>query len=174
MPSQKWAYISGNFLYIMSQVLHGVPISGTFGGMEQATPRENRRVFRSDADVVGTPAGEDCFSSYGKAMQWSNWTPHLTEFLSKIHNSTKNCSGGFLGCNHQKSKRAETTHESHLCKYHCLVHSPSSDKRWAIREAGFRINRIWVLSSTHWAGKSKHAQQQQFVFTSITFAGCHE
>ena len=68
---------------------------------------------RSDADVVGTPPGEDCFSFYGEAMQWSNWTPHLTEFLTKIHNSTKNCSGvvvgGFLGCNHQKSKRAETT-----------------------------------------------------------------
>ena len=108
------------------------------------------RVFRSDADVVGTPPGEDCFSCYGKAMQWSTWIPHLTEFLTKIHNSTENCSGvvvgGFLGCNHQKSKRAETTHESHLCKYLCLVHSPSSDKRWAIREAGARIDRIWVLS----------------------------
>ena len=84
------------------------------------------RVFRSDADVVGTPPGEDCFSFYGKAMQWSNWTPHLTKFLTKINNSTKNCSGvvvgGFLGCNHLKSKRTETTHESHLCKYQCLVH----------------------------------------------------
>ena len=112
----------------------------------------------SDADVVGTPPGDDCFSFYGKAMQWSNCILHLTEFLTKIHNSTKNCAGvvvgGFLGCNHQKSKRAETTHESHLCKYHCLVQSPSSDKRWAIREAGARIDRIWVLSSTHWAGDS--------------------
>ena len=35
MPFQKRAYISGNFLYIICQVLHGVPISGTFGGMEQ-------------------------------------------------------------------------------------------------------------------------------------------
>ena len=26
------------------------------------------RFFRSDADVVGTPPGEDCFSFYGKAM----------------------------------------------------------------------------------------------------------
>ena len=73
-----------------------------------------------------------------------------------MHNSTKNCSGvvvgGCLGCNHQRSKRAETTHESHLCKYHCLVHSPSSDKRWAIRETGASIDRMWVLSSTHWAG----------------------
>ena len=91
-----------------------------------------RTSFRSDADVVGTPPGEDCFSCYGKAMQWSKWTPHRTELLTKIHNSTKNCSGvvvgGFLGCSHQKSKRAETTHESHLCKYHCLVHG-RSDKR---------------------------------------------
>ena len=135
------------------------------GGMEpplRVLWESSRRVFRSDADVVGTPPGDDCFSFYGKAMRWSNWTPHLTEFLTKIHNSTKNCSGvvvgvvvgGFLGCNHQKSKRAETTHESHLCKYHCLVHSPSSDKRWAIHEAGARIDRIWVPSSTHWAGDS--------------------
>ena len=139
------------------QVLHGVPISGTFVGMEQPLKASTAgRVFRSNAGVVGTPPGEDCFSFYGKATQWSNWIPHLTEFLSKIHNSTQNCSGvvvgGFLGCNHQKSKRAETTHESRLCKYHCLVHSPSSDKRWAIREAGARIARIWALSSTHWAG----------------------
>ena len=35
MQSQKKVYISGNFLYIISQVLHVVPISGTFGGMEQ-------------------------------------------------------------------------------------------------------------------------------------------
>ena len=55
------------------------------------------RVFRSDADMVGTPPGDDCFSFYGKAMQWSNWTPHLTEFLTKIHNSTKNCSGVVVG-----------------------------------------------------------------------------
>ena len=41
------------------------------------------RVFRSDADVVGTPPGDDCLSFYGKAMQWSSWTPHLTEFLAK-------------------------------------------------------------------------------------------
>ena len=119
---------------------------------------ESSQQDESDADVVGTPPGEDCFSFYGKATQWSNWTPHLTEFLTKIHYSTKNCSGvvvgGFLGCNHQRSKRAETTHESHLCKYHCSVHSPSSDKRWAIREAGARIDRLWVLSSTHGAGDS--------------------
>ena len=51
----------------------------------------------SDADVVGTPPGDDCFSFYGKAMQWSNWTPHLTSSLTKIHNSTKNCSGLVVG-----------------------------------------------------------------------------
>ena len=26
---------------------------------------------------------------------------------------------------------------------------PSGDKRWAVREAAGRIDRIWVLSSTH-------------------------
>ena len=97
---------------------------------------------------------------FGPMLMW--WAPLLGKIASAFMaiglNSTKNCSGvvvgGFLGCNHQKSKRAETTHESHLCKYHCLVHSPSSDKRWAICEAGARIDRIWVLSSTHWAGDS--------------------
>ena len=34
MPLER-AYISGNLLQIISQVLHGVRISGTFGGMEQ-------------------------------------------------------------------------------------------------------------------------------------------
>ena len=66
-------------------------------------------------------------------MQWTSWVPSLTELLSKVHYSTKNSSGvvvgGMFGHTGPKSKRPETTHESHLCKYHCLVHSPSSDKR---------------------------------------------
>ena len=145
-PGPPW---SPNQLYLWG---HGTTPQGLVGILTAG------RIFRSDADVV-FPAGEDyCFSFYGKAMQWSNWTPRLTELLTKIHNSTKNCSGvavgGFLGCNHLKSKRPETTHESHLCKYHCRVHSPSSDKRCAIREASARIAQIWVLSSTHWAGDS--------------------
>ena len=82
-------------------------------------------------------------------MQWTNWVPSLTEFLTKAHHSTKNSSGvvvgGYLGT-HVKSKSAQTTHESHLCKYHCLV-----------REAGTRIDRIWVLTSTHWSSGSSSA-----------------
>ena len=85
------------------------------------------RVFRSDAEVAGTPTSEDCYSVYGKAMQWTNGVPSLTEFLTKAHRSTKNSSGlvvgGYLGSQHVTSKRAETTHESHLRKYHCLVHN---------------------------------------------------
>ena len=103
--------------------------------------------------------------SWGRLLQL--WQSHAMEQLDSTSYGVfdqksiirqKNCSGvvagGFLGCNHQKGKRAETTHKSHLCKYRCLVHSRSSDKRWAIREAGARIDRIWVLSSTHWAGDS--------------------
>ena len=127
------------------------PINGTSGGM---VPPLRVLWESSRQDEFFGPMLMFLWQSH--AME--QWTPHLTEFLTKIHNLTKNCSGvvvgGCLGCNHQKSKRAETTHESHLCKYHCLVHSPSSDKRWAIREAGARIDRIWVLSGTHWAGDS--------------------
>ena len=144
--------VSPNQWYVWA---HGTTPQGLVGILTAG------RVFRSDAEVVGTPKGEDCFSFYGKAMQWTNWVPSLTEFLTKAHHSTKNSSGvvvgGYLGSQHVKSKNAQTTHESHLCKYHCLVHSPSSDKRWAIREAGARIDRIWVLSSTHWSSSSSSA-----------------
>ena len=144
--------VSPNQWYVWA---HGTTPQGLVGILTAG------RVFRSDAEVVGTPKGEDCFSFYGKAMQWTNWAPSLTEFLTKAHHSTKNSSGvvvgGYLGSQHVKSKSAQTTHESHLCKYHCLVHSPSSDKRWAIREAGARIDRIWVLSSTHWSSSSSIA-----------------
>ena len=144
--------VSPNQWYIWA---HGTTPQGLVGILTAG------RVFRSDAEVVGTPNSEDCFSFYGKAMQWTNWVPGLTEFLTKAHHSTKNSSGvvvgGYLGSQHVKSKSAQTTHESHLCKCHCLVHSPSSDKRWAIREAGARIDRIWVLSSTHWSSGSSSA-----------------
>ena len=103
------------------------------------------RVFRSDAEVVGAPAGEDCFSFYGKAMQWTNWGPSLSEFLTKAHHSTKNSSGvivgGYLGSQHVKSKSAQTTHESHLCKYHCLVRSP-------VWTRGGQFGKHWSSSSS--------------------------
>ena len=54
-----------------------------------------------------------------------------------------------MGTPHHKSKSSSTVHEGHLCKFHALVHSPSGDKRWAVREAAGRIDRIRVLSSTH-------------------------
>ena len=44
---------------------------------------------------------------------------------------------------------ANTVHEGHLCKFHSLVHSPSEDRRWAIREVARSIDCIWVLSNTH-------------------------
>ena len=76
------------------------------------------RVFQSDADVVGTPPDQDCFSFYGKAMQWTNCVPGPTADSPLHKNSSGVVVGGILGCNHINSKSAATTHESHLCKYH--------------------------------------------------------
>ena len=65
--------VSPNQWYVWA---HGTTPQGLVGILTAG------RVFRSDAVVVGTPKGEDCFSFYGKAMQWTNWVPSLTEFLT--------------------------------------------------------------------------------------------
>ena len=157
--------ISPNQWYLWG---HGTTPSGLVGVLTAG------RVFRSDANVVGTPPDDDCYSFYGKACQYTNWTPALTEFLVKLHHSTKNASGivvgGFMGCQHVKGKRAETSHESRLCKYHCLVHSASGDKRWAIREAGARIDRIWVMSDTHQVSQGQSSSSRPFLLPSASLA----
>ena len=88
--------VSPNQWYIWA---HGTTPQGLVGILTAG------RVFRSDAEVVGTPNGKDCFCFYGKAMQWTNWVPSLTEFLTKAHHSTKNSSGVAVGgylCEEQK------------------------------------------------------------------------
>ena len=100
------------------------------------------RVFRSDADVVGAPPDQDCFNFYGKAMQWTNWVPGPTA-----------------------DSRRYPWLQPHQIKIRCnhprvpFVQVPlSSGKTWAIREAGARVDRIWVLSSSRWAGSSSRAR----------------
>ena len=111
------------------------------------------RVLRSSLEAVGSSQSDEILSFYGKASQEAHYEPSKLEFVSKLHHSTKSSAGvvvgGFIGTAHHKSKSSSTVHEGHLCKFHALVHSPSGDKRWAIREAAGRIDRIWVLSSTH-------------------------
>ena len=156
-PSPPW---SPNQWYLWG---HGTTPQGLVGILTAG------RVFPSNAGGrhYSFRRGLLQFLWQSHAMEQLDSTSH--EFLSKIHNSTRRTVLG-SGFNHQKSKRAEATRESHLCKYHCLVHSPSSDKRWAIREAGARIDRILVLSSADWAGNPSMPSSP----TSTTFAGCHE
>ena len=111
------------------------------------------RVLRSSAEAVQVAPHDDAFSFYGKATQDVHYQPSMLDFICKLHHGTKNSAGvvvgGFTGTPHHKSKSSSTVHEGHLCKFHALVHSPSGDKRWAVREAAGRVDRIWVLSSNH-------------------------
>ena len=77
--------------------------------------------------------------------------------------------GGFKGTPHHKSKSSSTVHEGHLYKFHALVHSPSGDKRWAVREAAGRIDRIWVLSSTHSAQLQMSSSSDPQARKAVTF-----
>ena len=74
-----------------------------------------------------------------------------------------------MGTPHHKSKSSSTVHEGHLCKFHALVHSPSGDKRWAVREAAGRIDRIWVLSSTHSAQLPMSSSSDPQARQAVTF-----
>ncbi|CAE7787762.1 unnamed protein product [Symbiodinium sp. CCMP2592] len=111
------------------------------------------RVIRSTAEAVHVAPHDHVCSFYGKATQNVYYEESKLDFVSKLHHSTKNSAGvvvgGYLGSAHHKSKSSSTVHEGHLCKFHPLVHSPSGDKRWAVREAAGRIDKIWILSSTH-------------------------
>ena len=136
------------------------------------------RVLRSSLEAVG-PVGfsqsDEVLSFYGTASQEAHYEPCKLEFVSKLHHSTKNSAGvvvgGFIGTAHHKSKSSSTVHEGHLCKFHALVHSPSGDKRWAIREAAGRIDRIWVPSSTHSAQIAMNTEAEVAAPRPVTFDG---
>ena len=103
------------------------------------------RVLRSSAEAVQVAPHDDVFSFYGKATQDAHYQPSMLDFISKLHHGTQNSAGvgvgGFMGTPHHKSKSSSTVHEGHLCKFHALVHSPSGDKRWAVREAASQAHK---------------------------------
>ena len=131
------------------------------------------RVLRSSAEAVQVAPHDDVFSFYGKATQDVHYEPSKLDFLSKLHHGTKNSAGvvvgGFMGTPHHQSKSSSTVHEGHLCKSLALVHSPSGDKRWAVREAAGRIDRIWVLSSTHSAQLPMSSSSDPQARQAVTF-----
>ena len=131
------------------------------------------RVLRSSAEAVQVAPYDDVFSFYGKATQDVHYEPSKLDFISKLHHGTKNSAGvvvgGFMGTPVHKSKSSSTVHEGHLCKFHALVHSPSGDKRWAVREAAGRIDRIWVLSSTHSAQLPMSSSSDPQTRRAVTF-----
>ena len=133
------------------------------------------RVLRSSIEAVQVAQHDEVLSFYGKATQDEQYEPSKLDFVSKLHHSTKNSAGvvvgGFLGTAHHKSKSSSTVHEGHLCKFHSLVHSPSGGKRWAIREAAGRIDRIWVLSSTHSAQLAMNSDADFSAPRAVTFDG---
>ena len=49
---------------------------------------------------------------------------------------------------HVKGKSASVSYEHNLAKFHALVHSCSSDRRWAIRFVAARLDFIFVLSES--------------------------
>ena len=74
----------------------------------------------------------------------------LSVSFSELHHSTKNSCGNIFGGHlsqpYIRSKAANVFPENHLCRFHSLVHSPSSDRRWAIRACSARIDTVWLLS----------------------------
>ncbi|CAE7255104.1 unnamed protein product, partial [Symbiodinium natans] len=93
------------------------------------------RILPTDVKVAGVPNGEDSFSFYGRATDKPEWQEGVQEFVAQLHHSTKNSCGimfgGYLSCNHTKSKTASASHENHLAKFHPLILSPASDKQGA-------------------------------------------
>ena len=54
--------------------------------------------------------------------------------------------GGLMAAGRVRSPNASASHEGHMAKFHPLIHSSSSDKRWAIRAVAARLDRLWVVS----------------------------
>ena len=94
-----------------------------------------------------------CVGFPGPPVAAQNW--HLWA------HATKNCSGvvfaGLLPSGHVKGKCASTSYENNLARFHALVHSCSSDKRWAIRFAAARIDFVFVLSDRN---KANYPRQE--------------
>ena len=107
------------------------------------------KVLPTDHGVAGLDLSEESFSFYGRSMNAPQWNEGVVQLARTCFHSTKNCSGivfaGLLPC-HVKGKRADTASENNLARFHALVHSCSSDRRWATRFVAARIDYIFVLS----------------------------
>ena len=117
---------------------HGTDMQGLIGILSIG------RVLPTDAEVSGSP--ETSFAFYGKAFDKPSWFEGLAEWVASLHHSTKNSCGCLVGGLTVKSPSASTSHEGHMAKFHPLIHSASSDKRWAIRAVAARLDRLWVVS----------------------------
>ena len=108
------------------------------------------KVLPTDHAVAGLDPEEDPYSFFGRSTPTPDWEPGVIQLASKCCHSTKNCSGvvfaGLLPSGHVKGKSASVSYENNLAKFHALVHSCSSDRRWAIRFVAARIDFIFILS----------------------------
>ena len=108
------------------------------------------KVLPTDHAVAGLDPEEDTYSFFGRSTPNPEWEQGVIQLASKCFHSTKNCSGvvfaGLLPSGHVKGKSASVSYENNLARFHALVHSCSSDRRWAIRFVAARIDFIFVLS----------------------------
>ena len=108
------------------------------------------KVLPTDHAVAGLDPEEDTYSFIGRSTQHPEWDEGVVQLASKCFHSTKNSSGvvfaGLLPSGHVKGKSASVSYENNLAKFHALVHSCSSDRRWAVRFVAARIDFIFVLS----------------------------
>ena len=108
------------------------------------------KVLPTDHAVAGLDPEEDTYSFFGRGTPTPDWDPGVIQLASRCFHSTKNCSGvvfaGLLPSGHVKGKSASVSHENNLAKFQALVHSCSTDRRWAIRFVAARIEFIFVLS----------------------------
>ena len=108
------------------------------------------KALPTNHDVANLDQSEDTFSFFGRSMNAPEWSEGVVQLACKRYHSTKNCSGvvfaGLLPTGHVRGKRADVAYENNLSKFHALVHSCSSDRRWAIRFVAARIDFVFVLS----------------------------
>ena len=113
------------------------------------------KILPTDHQVADLDSHEDTFSFFGRSMSNPDWNTGVGQLACKCFHSTRNCSGvvfaGLLPSGHVKGKSASTSYENNLARFHALVHSCSSDKRWAIRFAAARIDFVIVLSDRNQA-----------------------
>ena len=119
------------------------------------------KILPTDHEVADLDSHEDTFSFYGRSMSNPDWNTGVVQLACKCFHPTKNCSGvvfaGLLPSGHVKGKSASTSYENNLARFHALVHSCSSDKRWAIRFAAARIDFVFVLSDRN---KANYPRQE--------------